>query len=147
MERKSCALIAGSRAAGLLEKGEKSTACLRFKMALAVQLAQLIDAGTCHFFSCMQPGAEQWAAAMVLEFARSRPDISLTVMATPELERSLPARVERQAEILHKKSSRACLNCTPFVRQYVILNTKWGALLCQKECRTRDILQNSKKLL
>lgn len=109
MEPKSCALIAGSRAAGLLEKGEKSAACLRFKMALAVQLAQLIDAGICHFFSCMQPGAEQWAAAMVLEFARSRPDISLTVMATPELERSLPARVERQAEILHKKSRRACL--------------------------------------
>ena len=39
------------------------------------------------------------------------------------------------------------LNCTPFVRQYVILNNKWGALLCQKEYRTRDILQNSKKLL
>ena len=109
MEPKSCALIGGSRAADLLKKGEKSTACLRFKMALAVQLAQLIDAGICHFFSCMQPGAEQWAAAMVLEFARSRPDISLTVMATPELERSLPARVERQAKILHKKSRRACL--------------------------------------
>ena len=109
MEPKSCALIGGSRAADLLKKGEKSTACLRFKMALAVQLAQLIDAGICHFFSCMQPGAEQWAAAMVLEFARSRPDISLTVMATPELERPLPARVERQAEILHKKSRRACL--------------------------------------
>ena len=47
-----------------------------------------------------------------------------------------------------KKSSRgAIVNCTPFVRQYVILNTKWGALLCQKEYRTRDILQNSKKLL
>ena len=109
MEPKSCALIGGSRAAELLKKGEKSTACLRFKMALAVQLAQLIDAGICHFFSCMQPGAEQWAAAMVLEFARSRPDISLTVMATPELERPLPAWVERQAKILHKKSRRACL--------------------------------------
>ena len=36
------------------------------------------------------------------------------------------------------------MNCTPFVRQYVILNNKWGALLCQKEYRTRDILQNSK---
>ncbi len=108
MEPKSCALIGGSRAADLLKKGEKSTACLRFKMALAVQLAQLIDAGICHFFSCMQPGAEQWAADLVLEFARSRPDISLTVMATPELlEGSLPAWVERQAEILHKKSRRA----------------------------------------
>lgn len=56
MERKSCALIGGSRAADLLKKGEKSTACLRFKMALAVQLAQLIDAGICHFFSCMHRG-------------------------------------------------------------------------------------------
>ena len=36
------------------------------------------------------------------------------------------------------------MNCTPFVRQYVILNNKWGALLCQKEYRTRDILRNSK---
>ena len=44
-------------------------------------------------------------------------------------------------------SGRRKLNCTPFVRQYVILNNKWGALLCQKEYRTRDILQNSKKLL
>lgn len=109
MERKSCALIAGNRAAGLLEKEKENPAYLRFRMALAVQFAQLIDAGICHFFSCMQPGAEQWAAAMVLEFARSRPDISLTVMATPELERPLLAWVERQAEILQKKSRRACL--------------------------------------
>ena len=39
------------------------------------------------------------------------------------------------------------LNCTPFVRQYDILNNKWGALLCQKESQTKDIHQNSRKWL
>ena len=29
------------------------------------------------------------------------------------------------------------MNCTPFVRQYDILDNKWGALLCQKECQTK----------
>lgn len=109
MEQKSCALIAGNRAAGLLEKGQESPACLRFKMALAVQLTQLIDAGTCRFFSCMRPGAEQWAAAMVLEFARSRPGISLTAVVPPQPESPLPAWAQRQAEILQKKSRCACL--------------------------------------
>lgn len=109
MEQKSCALIAGNRAAGLLEKEKENPAYLRFRMALAAQLAQLIDAGTCRFFSCMRPGAEQWAAAMVLEFARSRPDISLTAIVPPKPESPLPAWVERRAEILQKKSRCACL--------------------------------------
>ena len=37
------------------------------------------------------------------------------------------------------------LNCTPFVRQYGILDNKWGDLLCQKENQTRDILQHLRK--
>lgn len=109
MEQKSCALIAGNRAAGLLEKEKESPVCLRFKMALAVQLSQLIDAGTCRFFSCMRPGAEQWSAAMVLEFARSRPGISLTAVVPPQPESPLPAWAQRQAEILPQKSRCACL--------------------------------------
>ena len=36
------------------------------------------------------------------------------------------------------------LNCTPFVRQYGILNNKWGALLCQKEYQTNDTRLNSR---
>ena len=36
------------------------------------------------------------------------------------------------------------LNCTPFVRQYDILNNKWGALLCRKEYQTNAIHQNSR---
>ena len=35
------------------------------------------------------------------------------------------------------------MNCTPFVRQYGILDNKWGDLLCQKEYQTRDTRQNS----
>ena len=39
-----------------------------------------------------------------------------------------------------KKSSRgAIVNSTPFVRQYGILNNKWGALLCQKEYQTNAL--------
>ncbi len=34
------------------------------------------------------------------------------------------------------------VNSTPFVRQYDILNNKWGVLLCQKEYQTSDIHQN-----
>ena len=34
------------------------------------------------------------------------------------------------------------VNCTPFVRQYGILDNKWGDLLCQKENRTNGIHQN-----
>ena len=37
------------------------------------------------------------------------------------------------------------MNCTPFVRQYGILDNKWGDLLCQKENQTRDILQHLRK--
>ena len=33
---------------------------------------------------------------------------------------------------------------TPFVRQYDILNNKWGALLCRKEYQTNAIHQNSR---
>ena len=36
------------------------------------------------------------------------------------------------------------VNCTPFVRQYDILNNKWGALLCRKEYQTNAIHQNSR---
>ena len=35
------------------------------------------------------------------------------------------------------------LNCTPFVRQYDILDNKWGALLCQKEYQTNVTRRNS----
>ena len=49
----------------------------------------------------------------------------------------------------NKPMEELCLqvNCTPFVRQYDILNNKWGALLCQKESQTKDIHQNSRKWL
>ena len=39
----------------------------------------------------------------------------------------------------------AGMNYTPFVRQYGILDNKWGALLCQKEYQinnTRQHLRN-----
>ena len=39
------------------------------------------------------------------------------------------------------------MKSTPFVRQYDILNNKWGDLLCQEESEIRDIHQNSKKWL
>ena len=35
------------------------------------------------------------------------------------------------------------MNCTPFVRQYGILDNKWGDLLCRKEYQTRDTRQSS----
>lgn len=38
---------------------------------------------------------------------------------------------------------RVIMNCTPFVRQYGILDNKWGDLLCRKEYQTRDTRQNS----
>ncbi len=41
----------------------------------------------------------------------------------------------RAAEQLH-------VNCTPFVRQYDILDNKRGASLCQKEYQTNDTRQN-----
>ena len=34
------------------------------------------------------------------------------------------------------------MNCTPFVRQYDILDNKWGASLWQKEYQTNDTRQN-----
>lgn len=34
------------------------------------------------------------------------------------------------------------MNCTPIVRQYDILDNKWGVLLCQKEYQTNDTHQN-----
>ena len=39
------------------------------------------------------------------------------------------------------------LNSTPFVRQYGILNNKWGDLLCQKGYQTNGIRQNSRSKL
>ena len=40
------------------------------------------------------------------------------------------------------KKRGAKMNCTPFVRQYDILDNKWGASLCQKEYQTNDTRQN-----
>ena len=40
---------------------------------------------------------------------------------------------------LKRTTNYALLNCTPFVRQYIILSNKWGVLLCQKEYQTNDI--------
>ncbi len=37
------------------------------------------------------------------------------------------------------------VNCTPFVRQYGILDNKWGALLCRKEYRTNATRRNLSK--
>ena len=42
------------------------------------------------------------------------------------------------------KTGKQNVNCTPFVRQYDILNNKWGALLCRKEYQTNAIHQNSR---
>ena len=41
----------------------------------------------------------------------------------------------------------AVLNSTPFVRQYDILFSKWGVLLCQKEYQTNDIRRSSREWL
>ena len=38
--------------------------------------------------------------------------------------------------------SQRDMNCSPFVRQYGILNNEWGVILCPKEYRTRAIHQN-----
>ena len=43
------------------------------------------------------------------------------------------------------KKSRVSLNSTPFVRQYGILDNKWGDLLCQKEYQTNDTHRNSRR--
>ena len=48
--------------------------------------------------------------------------------------------------VLDNRKGPAKVNCTPFVRQYGILDKKWGALLCQKEYQINDIHQNSKRL-
>lgn len=37
------------------------------------------------------------------------------------------------------------MNYAPFVRQYDILNNKWGVLLCQRERRIYEIRQNRRK--
>ena len=42
-----------------------------------------------------------------------------------------------------KTAAEAKVNCTPFVRQYDILDNKWGALLCQKEYQTNVTRRNS----
>lgn len=44
---------------------------------------------------------------------------------------------------VHKNPAERKVNCTPFVRQYGILDNKWGVLLCRKEYQTRDTRQNS----
>ena len=46
-----------------------------------------------------------------------------------------------------KTGGQPQMNCTPFVRQYDILNNKWGALLCRKEYQTNAIHQNSRSRL
>ena len=59
--------------------------------------------------------------------------------------RKLPPGEKRihSQEYKSRKSSQPILNCTPFVRQYGILDNKWGDLLCRKEYQTRDTRQNS----
>ena len=48
-----------------------------------------------------------------------------------------------QYEYVGKKETLAKkMNSTPFVRQYGILNNKWGALLCQKEYQTNATRRN-----
>ena len=46
---------------------------------------------------------------------------------------------------LNKKDPDAIVNCTPFVRQYDILDNKWGALLWQKGYQTNATHQNSRR--
>ena len=48
-------------------------------------------------------------------------------------------------ENMKKAQDFSSLNCTPFVRQYDILNNKWGDFLCQEEYQINDIHQNSRK--
>ena len=48
------------------------------------------------------------------------------------------------SQLLCSAVAEAEVNCTPFVRQYDILNNKWGALLCRKEYQTNAIHQNSR---
>ena len=52
--------------------------------------------------------------------------------------------VPRRPEAGTKKTA-AALNCTPFVRQYDILDNKWGALLWQKGYQTNATHQNSRR--
>ena len=45
-----------------------------------------------------------------------------------------------------KPPARQKVNSTPFVRQYGILNNKWGALLCQKEYQTYESTEGCKEI-
>ena len=55
---------------------------------------------------------------------------------------SLAASILRE-----QKKKYPQMNSTPFVRQYGILNNKWGVLLCRKEYQTNAIHQNSRSRL
>ena len=57
---------------------------------------------------------------------------------------SIVKRVRKVNELNRQNPVSRGLNCTPFVRQYDILNNKWGALLCRKEYQTNAIHQNSR---
>ena len=48
---------------------------------------------------------------------------------------------------LMNRGAFGMVNSTPFVRQYGILNNKWGDLLCQKGYQTNGIRQNSRSKL
>ncbi len=57
--------------------------------------------------------------------------------------------VHKYQNLLNRNFQAAApnLNSTPFVRQYDILNNKWGVLLCQKEYQTSGIRRNSRSRL
>ena len=51
------------------------------------------------------------------------------------------------AQVKKQQEPEGAVNSTPFVRQYGILNNKWGVLLCQKGYQTNAIHQNSRSRL
>ena len=70
-------------------------------------------------------------------------------MKFPEncLNRAVACCFAGQEKLSKKKNKKleSFMNCTPFVRQYDILNNKWGDFLCQEEYQINDIHQNSRK--
>ena len=55
-----------------------------------------------------------------------------------------PAAQSNAIELFIRQKGPAAMNSTPFVRQYGILNNKWGVKLCQERKGIKNTRQNSK---
>lgn len=98
---------------------KNSSVCTKIKQALSQQIYMLASTGASHFLTGMEQGAEQWAAELVLEMKKTKPNLELGCVLScreqaanwDENARKRYRAILSQADYTHIMADATAANC------------------------------------